>query len=214
MLLGGQFCTAIAAALPRPAGIVVFATGFGGVVVGFFLVFNAGPLTGERRLFVPYGSTPSQIATILKDKGVVAGETPFTTAMRLLGGIVTLKAGEYVFEPRTSLYQIIGKLADGDVSLRQLTVPEGLTGHQIVEILKVNDALTGDIADIPAEGSLLPDTYFFEYKTPRQAIINRMQREMSRVVDELWEARRPDLPLETKGAICDSGVDCRKGNRA
>ena len=41
----------------------------------------------------------------------------------------------------------------------KLTVPEGLTSEQIVQRLRDNDVLVGDVKEIPREGSLMPDTY-------------------------------------------------------
>ena len=44
----------------------------------------------------------------------------------------------------------------------KLTIPEGLTSEQIVERLREDDVLIGDVKEIPREGSLMPDTYYFE----------------------------------------------------
>ena len=50
--------------------------------------------------------------------------------------------------------------------------PEGLTSEQIVARLNENEVLTGDVTEIPREGTLLPDTYKFERGMTRQQIVN------------------------------------------
>ncbi len=78
----------------------------------------------------------------------------------------------------------------------QISIPEGLTSEQIVQRLLGNDILTGNIREIPREGSLLPDTYVFPHGTPREQAIKHMQETQRRLVQEIWEHRSPDLPLK------------------
>ena len=52
----------------------------------------------------------------------------------------------------------------------KLTIPEGLTSEQIVQRLRDDDVLVGDIKETPREGSLMPDTYYFERGFTRQSI--------------------------------------------
>jgi UPF0755 protein len=78
-----------------------------------------------------------------------------------------------------------------------LTVAEGLTSEQIVARLLENDVLTGQIREIPREGTLLPETYKFTRGMTREQIIQRMQQAHRRVLQEVWERRMPDLPIKT-----------------
>ena len=59
-------------------------------------------------------------------------------------------------------------LSEGRTVMMKVTVPEGLTSYQIVERLKADQCLTGEIKERAAEGSLLPDTYSFPRGTARQ----------------------------------------------
>jgi UPF0755 protein len=60
-----------------------------------------------------------------------------------------------------------------------------------------NDVLTGNIRNIPREGTLLPETYRFTKGTNREQIVKRMQDAQHRAVQEIWERRNPDLPIKT-----------------
>ncbi len=57
--------------------------------------------------------------------------------------------------------------------------------------------LTGNIKEVPREGSLLPDTYNFTRGTTREQIIQRMQQAQQRVLKEIWDRHSPDLPIKT-----------------
>ncbi len=70
-----------------------------------------------------------------------------------------------------------------------------MTSYQIVERLKANPDLVGDIVEVPAEGSLLPDTYRFARGTSRDELLRRMQGEQKKFVEGLWATRARDLQL-------------------
>src|SRR5262249_5423593 len=74
---------------------------------------------------------------------------------------------------------------------------EGLTSQQIVERLQATTDLQGNIADVPAEGTLLPDTYRFQIGDSRQDIIERMQVAQKKFLGKMWEARDPDIVVQT-----------------
>jgi UPF0755 protein len=78
-----------------------------------------------------------------------------------------------------------------------VTVAEGLTSEQIVGRLLENEALAGQIKEIPREGTLLPETYKFTRGMAREQIVQRMQAAHKHLVQEVWEHRMPDLPFKT-----------------
>jgi UPF0755 protein len=108
-----------------------------------------------------------------------------------------LKAGEYQFKAHASLRDVVATIVDGRVVAHQLTIPEGLTSEQIVARLLDDDILSGNIKEIPREGSLLPDTYNFNRGMTREQIIQRMQQAQQRVLKEVWDRHSPDLPIKT-----------------
>ncbi len=83
----------------------------------------------------------------------------------------------------------------------KVTVTEGLTSDQIVQRLREDDVLIGDVKEIPREGSLMPDTYYFERGDTRQSILTRMAKAQTRIVDEIWKSRSPDLPVKSPGEM-------------
>ena len=88
------------------------------------------------------------------------------------------------------------KLVAGKTVVHRLTVTEGMTSAEVVAALNAAPDLAGEILKVPEEGSLLPETYHYALGDNRAVLIERMQRAMARLVDELWEARDPALALD------------------
>jgi UPF0755 protein len=86
-------------------------------------------------------------------------------------------------------------LAQPDLRYR-VTLAEGVTSHQVVEALKAADFLTGEVA-LPEEGTLAPDSYEVVRGAERAALVARMAEAQSALLEELWQNRAADLPLET-----------------
>ena len=112
-----------------------------------------------------------------------------------------LKRGEYLFKAGISMNDIESLLASHRVVQHKLTIPEGLTSDQIVQRLRDDDVLVGDIKEIPREGSLMPDTYYFERGDTRQSLLTRMAKAQAKFVDEIWKKRAPDLPVKSPGEM-------------
>jgi UPF0755 protein len=83
-----------------------------------------------------------------------------------------------------------------DARLR-ITVAEGVTSWQIVDGLKAAGFLSGEIDEVPAEGSLAPDTYEVEKGSSRTALLADMARRQTAILAAEWEARPFGLPYET-----------------
>ena len=67
--------------------------------------------------------------------------------------------------------------------------------------------MKGAILRVPEEGSLAPDTYFFERGTERQELLSRMQARQEMIVAEEWASRNLDLPFDTaKEAIMMASI--------
>jgi UPF0755 protein len=92
---------------------------------------------------------------------------------------------------------VLDTLVEGKSIQYRVTFPEGWTSQQIVERLASNSELDGPVPEIPAEGSLLPDTYSFGSKDTRKDIVQRMQVAQQKFLDKVWEERDPDIMVKT-----------------
>jgi peptidoglycan lytic transglycosylase G len=164
-----------------------------------------GPLGHATVTVIPKGEGVSEIASRLEKDGVVADRRLFMAHYlieRLYSNVtegrpIQLKAGEFEIRKQASLRQVLDTLSEGKAVLYKITVPEGLTSAQIVERLRAEPNLEGEISEIPAEGTLLPDTYKFSRGMPRAELIDRMRSEHQRFVSAMWERRQKGLPIQT-----------------
>jgi UPF0755 protein len=171
--------------------------------VGVGLVFGKqrfdapGPLATDRIVNIPHGSGIRDIADVLTREGVIDQSWVFVGGVLVLKAREDLKAGEYQFKAHASVHDVVATIVDGRVVMHQFSVPEGLTSEQIVARLLDEDVLTGNIKEIPREGSLLPDTYNFARGLTREQLIQHMQQAQQRLIKEVWDHRAPDLPIKT-----------------
>ena len=156
-----------------------------------------GPLTTEKVVDIPRGLGIREISVLLEREGVINEPWVFMGGVLVMKARGGLKHGEYQFSKRASLADVVDTLIEGRVVQHAVTVAEGLTSEQIVAKLLENGVLTGQIKDIPPEGSLLPETYKFTLGMTREQIIQRMRHDDKQVLQEVWEHRLPDLPLKT-----------------
>lgn len=160
-----------------------------------------GPLAVSRVITVPKGEGRIEIATRLEREGAISNRWAFIANYLLRNSVghkaLELKAGDYEIKKNASMAEIMETLTQGRGVLSKLTIPEGMTSLQIVEKLREEAELVGDITEIPPEGSLLPDTYRFSKGMERRELLDRMQGEMQRVLATVWERRQPSLPIST-----------------
>jgi len=160
-----------------------------------------GPLAEDKIVVVEREDDAGTIGEQLERAGVVDSALWFSAMTTLDGSRGSLKRGEYAFKAGVSLRQVEAELIAHKVVQHKLTIPEGLTSDQVVERLRDDDVLIGDVKEPPREGSLLPDTYLFERGDTRQAELTRMAKAQAKAVDEIWAKRAPDLPIKSPGEL-------------
>ncbi|OYX32819.1 MAG: aminodeoxychorismate lyase [Caulobacterales bacterium 32-69-10] len=164
-------------------------------------VYNApGPVArqgDQTTVILRKGAGLSEIGASLERGGAVGSAALFMAAAQVTGAAKALKAGEYAFASRTSLSGVLDKIRRGDIVHHRVTVPEGLTSAQVVEILDKTAVLTGEVPT-PPEGSLLPETYDVVRGEERSAVLQRMMDARDKLLTQLWAKRQSGLPFDTQ----------------
>jgi UPF0755 protein len=151
---------------------------------------------------IPQGTGSVAIARRLADAGVVQDVNSFRLALWLTGEGRRLQAGEYRFDRPVSARQVADKIARGEVYVRPITFPEGLTIKQMGALYEAKGfgpakdftdaaknaalvaAIDPDARDL--EGYLFPDTY----NLPRRATATQL---VARMVQSFMKALTPEL---------------------
>jgi peptidoglycan lytic transglycosylase G len=156
----------------------------------------------EQFVEIPQGSGTAAIGQRLAGAGVIRDGISFKLALWLSGNARRLQAGEYRFDRAMTARQVADKIARGDVYVRPITFPEGLTAKQMAAVYESKDfgearefldatknaALVSaiDPAAKDLEGYLFPDTY----KLPRNSTADQL---VGRMVADFMKALTPDI---------------------
>lgn len=91
-------------------------------------------------------------------------------------------------------YQAVAGQAD---TRFRVTLAEGVTSWQVATALRGAEFLAGTLTDVPAEGSLAPDSYEVRRGAERGALVAEMQARQQSILTAAWESRAEGLPLES-----------------
>jgi UPF0755 protein len=171
----------------------------------------------EQFVDVPPGLGTRAIGKLLVDAGVIQDLTTWRLAVWRSGQATSLKAGEYRFTEAATPMDVIARLARGDVYLRSVTFPEGLTIRQMAAIYQGSGlgaasdfvAAAGDeglvAGDDPAardlEGYLFPDTYALPRRASARDLVERMVRRFNAVMNDDLRALAGARGLDLRRAV-------------
>ncbi|WP_277186319.1 endolytic transglycosylase MltG [Caballeronia sp. BR00000012568055] len=170
--------------------------------------------TPELDVTIKPHSSLRSVTTQLNRGGVEVEPELFVLMTRALGLASQLKSGNYAFKSGVTPYEVLQKIARGDVNEYVATVIEGWTLQKMRNELDGNPALTHDtvgMTDIDllkaigaaetdkttAEGLFFPDTYLFDKGTSDLAVYKRAYKLMQQRLTEAWANRAPNLPYKT-----------------
>jgi len=160
-----------------------------------------GPLQEEVIVLLPKGAGLKDASRLLALHGAInpgfKGEFLFRLGARYKRHDRDIRYGEYLVPAGASMEEVLAMLVDGKALLHRVTVPEGLTSYQVVELLRATEILTGEIKEVPSEGSLRPETYTIERNQSRTDVLKEMTEAQTAVLMEAWDNRAADLPLES-----------------
>lgn len=167
-------------------------------------------LTGDLKAgsyLVPAKSTMKDIADIITRGGASTCGTEIVYRI----GVTQLSNLVRELDPATSTYIEKAKFDPAaeeapaeylDVRDRadtrfRIAVAEGVTSWQIVEGLKRISLLEGDISEVPAEGSLAPQSYEVKKGDKREELLAEMAERQDSILAEAWENRVDGLPVNS-----------------
>lgn len=151
-------------------------------------------------VLIPQGATLSQAATELEKAGSIRSARQFVLLARIFGGGRQIKAGEYRLLAGESQSDILKDLQGGKTLQRKITVAEGVPSILVHEALMKADGLSGPVA-VPAEGTVLPDTYAYNRGETRAAVLARMQKAMTEYLAKAWARRKPGIAASTPAQV-------------
>jgi len=172
---------------------------------------------GETFVEVPRGTSSLGVSRLLASTGVVRYGWQFL-AVRALRPAAKLHAGEYRFDHPANVWEVLDRLARGDVFYYDLRVPEGSNLFEIAAALDKLGVIPGEdfliaardtspIRDLSPgartlEGYLFPDTYRITRRTTAAQLCGQMTRRFRQAWAELG-ARQPVHSIVTLASLVE-----------
>ncbi len=169
---------------------VIAGVGLGWV---WFQFTAPGPLTQKKVVLLPKTADRAAIAVALKEQGVISDAKIFSAAAALNEfRHAKLKPGEYEFPASATMEDVLAMITRGAFLTYKVTVPEGFTSQMVVNRLNEQEEMDGQITQVPAEGSLLPETYIVTRGYSRDKLLSEMAAAQTKLLDQEWARLPPD----------------------
>ena len=159
---------------------------------------DEGPLKSDISFEVKKGDIFRNVSADLAKQGIISNSVIFNVWARYAKQDENLKFGNYLISSKSSMSDVLGLITSGKAINEQITFPEGFTSYQIIERLKSNLDLEGEVGPLPTEGSLAPNTYSYQKGDTRRDILKKMTEMQKDIIDEAWILRSKDLPFSNK----------------
>ena len=170
--------------------------GVGALLSIAILWHGGGPLEEQSNVIVADGATLTSAAEALEERGVIASAGQFVLFARAIGSGDPIQAGEFEIPAKASASDVLDILQHAQPLQRFVTVPEGTPSVIVHDRLMAAQFLTGDVP-VPAEGSILADTYSYERGEARSAVVARMQAAMQAELARQWANRSEETVVTT-----------------
>lgn len=178
--------------------LIVLCIALAGLAIVSIQSFTAsGPLEASKRVSLESGVTLKDASEVLETAGVIDNAMIFRIGARYRGDQTALKYGEYDIPAGASMEEVLDIVVSGRSIQYKVTIAEGLTSWEIVEALRDEPVLKGEIETVPPEGTLAPETYFVSRGSSREELLRRMTAAQTAVLEEAWEQRSPDTQLDS-----------------
>ena len=169
------------------------------------------PATLPMEFTVNQGSSLTSVARQFEQAGLLDSPRSFVMLARALGRAGQIKAGIYQLDHPVSKLELLEMVTQGNVSKTQVTIIEGWNFQQLRSALDATANIRHDTLNLSdaeilqrigaaenhPEGLFFPDTYFVGAGSSDVDFLRRAYQVMQQRLNEVWQTRDADLPLET-----------------
>ena len=150
-------------------------------------------------IIIKKGDTLRIISNKLYDSGLIKNREVFEFFAMLSNYEKFIKSGYYEISNVTSIKEILLKLNLGEVVRYRITITECMTNITIFNILNSTKSFSGKLllTDLPVEGYLAPNTYFYEQGDDRKDILNKLENIQQKKLKEIWDKRSSNIDLNS-----------------
>src|SRR5271156_4860284 len=194
--------------------VIAIVAGAAYAALSFYWLNPTEKFAPPREVTIEKGESFRQIARALAEAGVVRSELALRIYGRMSGTASQIKPGDYAFKGGERISDVMRHLVNGDFIVVTITIPEGLTVHQIAERVGESglgcqtefedDARDGPIVralglmPLGAEGYLFPATYKFSPHAKTADVLAAMLARFYQVLTPQVEERMFAVGLDAR----------------
>ena len=204
--------------------VVVLVAVAGGAlaVLSYYYWSPTGTFDPPRQVTIEKGESFARIARALTDSGVVRSAFAFRLYGHFSHTATQIKPGDYEFKGGERIPDVMGHLVRGDIVVVTVTIPEGLTVHQIAERLAMTGLTCQDqfeaaardgkivralgLMPLGAEGYLFPATYKFSPHATTDQVLAAMLARFYEVLTPQVEERMFQLSLTPRQLVTMASI--------
>ena len=149
-------------------------------------------------IFVEKGDSLRSIAKKIQGRGLIKNSFVFEFLARFFNIDRQIKPGGYRIGYSVSVNEILKILSNHPNVNYKVTIPEGQTSFEVVKRLNKVELLEDVLTNIPKEGYLSPNTYFYVKGDSRKILVQKMIQDQKNALARIWENRSRDSLLQTE----------------
>src|SRR5215472_17715228 len=142
----------------RTASVILVAAALGlsaAASLYYFLIWPTPVFVPSRIVSIDKGDSMASAARQLSRSGVITNSLAFILYAELTGQARRVKPGDYAFKGGEGIPGVLRHLVNGDFMVVTITIPEGMTVHQIGERLQAAGLVCDSSFDQAARGGRL-----------------------------------------------------------
>ena len=202
--------------------VIAIVVGVSYAALSYFWLSPTERFAPPREVTIERGESFRQIARALADAGVVRSELALRVYGRMSWTASQIKPGDYAFKGGERIPDVMRHLVKGDFIVVTITIPEGLTVHEIAERLAStglvcedefeNAARNGEIVralglmPLGAEGYLFPATYKFSPHATVNDVLVAMLSRFYQVLTPKVEERMFEVGLDARRLVTMASI--------
>ena len=127
-----------------------------------FINLFINKISQTKIVFIEKGHSVKDISRTLKSQNIIKSNLLFEIYVKISGVEKKIRSGEFKFSGTKSIHAIVKKLISNNFYYRKIIIPECSTAEEVFLILNNDIFLSGNLSNLPREGTVFPDTYFFQ----------------------------------------------------
>ena len=194
----------IAVVVFSAALLILMASVFGLEI--YKMIYRPIPTQGNESIIIRFdkATTANGLVRIMRAQGWIGSERLWIAWIRFQGLSGKLRAGIYQVQPGESAQHLLLRIVAGDVLRKSFMIRPGTTVNQVSKDLTAAPFLDYQAQDwsmlqkqhsVP-EGLLLADTYIYDAGSSGQALLQRANAQLEKVLTQAWLNRNPILPYQ------------------